>query len=115
MTRPSPYLIRRVEQTFKEIGERYGIVARHVRHDDRRAIELFLPWAYVGKPGPWSQPEAGSVLAVAMGHNDADAGEEEALKLRWPERRDVWSARPAEKTPSPWAALVLGPALGEAQ
>jgi hypothetical protein len=90
--------------TVAEAKEKHGIVVRrHFLGNGRRAMEWFIPWAYVGKPGPMQEPGVGTRLGLVLGYNAA-------ANLRWPAGVDPW-AQAVEKgpDPNPWGDLEIGP------
>lgn len=95
----SMFLPRR--QTFDQAREQYGIIVRQLA--GRRAMEWFIPWAYVGKPGPMQEPPVGARLALVLGFNSKTSNP------RWPNGADPWT-HPCEKgpNPNPWGDLEIG-------
>ena len=116
---PDPWDVRRLAHGFDEARRRFGIVVRHHEPSaDRRIVELFLPWRWVGTGGSDAEPAVGTRLAVTLGYNDFDPGEhkgsDDMTRLRWPNRIDPWW-RAGEKGPAPsaWGDLEIGPRLAE--
>ncbi len=107
---PSPWDMRRVELSPDEAAAREGIRVRRVSlAEGRRALEWFLPWETVGVGGPFAEPAAGQRLGLVLGYNDADAGEDGTVNLRWPRGVDPWAHRAEQgPNPDPWGDLEIG-------
>ncbi|MBI5723533.1 MAG: hypothetical protein HZA50_06210 [Planctomycetes bacterium] len=85
LTYPCPFTMF-APQTHSdaEARDKYGIVVRrHRLEGGKRAMEWFIPWAYIGKPGPMTEPAVGTRLGLVLGYNGA-------LNLRWPCGKDPW-------------------------
>jgi hypothetical protein len=113
---PDPWDVHSVRDDFAAAAEKYGILVRHASPAAaRRAVELFLPWRWVGNGGPMEEPAVGRRLGLALGYNDRDPSAQEAGRtddLRWPNKTDVWlHAGQQGPDPSPWADLEIGPLL----
>lgn len=104
-TYPKPFTMF-LPQTVSDEKARqdYGIVVkRYLVSDHQRAMTWFIPWAYVGRPGPMTKPPVGTRLGLVLGYNQTET------KLRWPNGVDPW-AHAVEKgpNPNPWGDLVIG-------
>ena len=95
---PDPYtmFIPRLN-SFEEIEKVYGVAVRELPE----GTEIFLPWAYVGKPGPMSEPAVGTRLGLVLGYDNA------GNKWRWPHDLDPWE-QPVDKGANPWGDLEIG-------
>ena len=103
---PDPYTLfipRR--NSFEEMEKNYGIIIR----ESADGTEIFMPWAYVGKPGPMNEPAVGTRLGLVLSY---DSGKEKE-KWSWPTEIEPWKW-PIEKgpNPNPWGDLEIGPAMG---
>ncbi|MFO7958210.1 MAG: hypothetical protein R6X33_14075 [Candidatus Brocadiia bacterium] len=115
---PDPWDVARREVSPEEAAETYGIVARVVElASDRRAVEMFIPWDWVGSGGPMDEPQTGTCLGLSLGYNDHDPdehGDGQFARLRWNSRLDPWwRAGDEGPNPSPWGNLCMGPILTE--
>jgi len=113
---PDPWDVPSVADTYAEAERKYGIVVKNVTlAPGRKAVELFLPWRWVGNGGEMEEPAVGARLGLALGYNDRDPSVQDAGRtdaLRWPNKTDVWPhAGQDGPNPSPWADLVIGPML----
>jgi hypothetical protein len=113
---PDPWDINRTEDTFEEAAQKYGIVVDLVQiASDRKAVEMLIPWDYVGAGGPMGEPPTGARLGLALGYNDHDPGrhsEGTFDRLRWSNRLDPWwHAGDKGPDPDPWGTLEMGPML----
>ena len=100
---PDPYTMfipRR--NSFEEMEKACGVIVR----ESAGGTEIFLPWAYVGKPGPMTEPAVGTRLGLVLGFNT------DKKKWCWPTDKGPW-AWPVENgpNPNPWGDLEIGPAL----
>ncbi len=112
-----PWDVPNVTDDYAAAAKKYGIVVKHIALDaDRKAIEMFIPWQYVGNGGNMTEPAVGTMLGLALGYNDVDPSQQQAASdnLRWPNKTDVWAvAGQKGPNPSPWADLQIGPMLGK--
>lgn len=88
------------KQSLAEAEANCGIIVR----ESDRTQEWFMPWNYVGKPGPLAPPPVGARLAVVFGCNSPTANP------RWPTGTDPWT-HPSEQgpNPNPWGDLEIAP------
>lgn len=103
LTCPCPYTMHVPRgYPYAEAEQKYGIVVRqHQLADGKRAMEWFIPWAYVGKPGAMNEPPVGTRLALVLGYNGA-------AKLRWPSGIDPWSQNIEQgKKDNAWGDLEI--------
>jgi|GEM_PF-2830740 len=99
-----PWDVRRAELRPADAFGGSGYWAEVVRLENgRRAVEVFIPWHLVGRPGFTKAPAAGTRLTLALGYQDGEGGG----KLAWPSARDPWHAPAAEESPAPYGQLWL--------
>ncbi|MFO8008461.1 MAG: hypothetical protein R6V05_12080, partial [Candidatus Brocadiia bacterium] len=113
---PDPWDIDRSEDEFAVARERYGIaVDFQTLGPNKKALEMLIPWDYVGAGGSTEEPPTGTRLALSLGYNDRDPAQHEPGqfdRLRWSNRLDPWWVPGNEgPNPSPWGDLLLGPML----
>ncbi len=111
---PDPWDMLRKDDHYHEAAARYGILVDNIEWEGRPALEVFIPWYYVGKPGPMDEPMTGLRLALTLGYKDIDPGNTPAqVDVRWPSGVDPWwRAGRDGPNPSPWGDLEMGPPLG---
>ena len=113
---PDPWDVPSVTDDYAAAAQKYGIIVKHVTlAPARKALELFIPWRWVGNGGDMDEPAVGTRLGLALGYNDRDPSVQavgQASSLRWPNKTDVWLiAGQKGPNPSPWADLEIGPML----
>ncbi len=113
---PDPWDVNRSEDELAVARERYGIaVDFKTLGPDRKALEMLIPWDYVGVGGSGQEPPTGTTFALSLGYNDGDPAQHEPGqydRLRWSSRLDPWWVAGEDgPNPSPWGDLALGPML----
>lgn len=96
---------------FSDTGVWYEVVSTN---DNERAVEFYLPWAYVGNPGYTKAPPAGTTLTYLLGYAlEAEKSPEDEVppiqKMVWPIAQDPWRVPANAETPNSFGKLVLMP------
>lgn len=104
-----PWDIVSRQTTLRDLEDRYRSTVDVIElSTDRRAVEWFMPWTFVGTKGPGREPDAGTRLALVLGYNDNDRTGKSAI--RWPYGLDPWAVAAARvEDERPWGALLLLP------